>query len=186
MNILQPIWEKTFISHVYSAIPGRGLHAAVIELKRWLKDAPSTTYCLKFDVKNFYPSVDHNILLSLIQRKIKCEDTLWLLEEIVRSPGGNKNIPIGNYLSQYFANIYLNPLDRYIKEDLSCRHYLRYGDDGVILSNDKDYLRECFSGIANYLKEDLLLTIHPKSGIFQSIVMGLISWDIGSLETILY
>lgn len=166
MNVLQPIWEKTFISHVYSAIPGKGLHSAVIELKRWLKDTPSTTYCLKFDIKNFYPSVDHDILLNLIQRKIKCEDTLWLLEEIIRSPGGNKNIPIGNYLSQYFANIYLNPLDRFIKEDLSCRHYLRYGDDGVILSNDKVYLRECFSDITNYLKENLALTIHPKSGIF--------------------
>ncbi len=166
MLILQPIWDKTFISHVYSAIPGRGLHAAIIELRKWLKDSSTTTYCLKFDIKNFYPSVDHEILLSLIQRQIKCKDTLWLLEEIIRSPGTGKNIPIGNYLSQYFANIYLNPLDRLIKEDLACRHYIRYGDDGVILSNDKEYLKKCFVDIAAFLKDDLLLTIHPKSCIF--------------------
>jgi hypothetical protein len=166
MNVLQPIWDKTFIDDVYSAIPGRGLHAGILRLRGFLRNVPGTQYCLKFDISKFYPSVDHEILLELIRHKIKCKDTLWLLEEIIRSSGGCKNIPIGNYLSQYFAQIYLNPLDRWIKEENRMRYYIRYGDDGVILHNDRPFLKKLLAEIAAFMKDRLDLIINPKSRVF--------------------
>jgi retron-type reverse transcriptase len=173
MNVLQPIWDKTFIDDVYSAIPGRGLHAGLIRLRQFMRDEPGTQYCLKFDISKFYPSVDHEILLDLIWRKIKCKDTMWLLEEIIRSPGGNKNIPIGNYLSQYFAQIYLDPLDRWIKEENHMHYYIRYGDDGVILHSDRKFLKDLLTGIAGFMKEHLDLTINSKSRVFPADSAGI-------------
>jgi len=166
MNVLQPIWDRMFIDDVYSAIPGRGLHAGILRLRQFLGSKEDTQYCLKFDISSFYPSVNHDILLGLIKHKIKCKDTLWLLEEIIRSPGGSTNIPIGNYLSQYFAQVYLNPLDRWLKEEQSCRYYIRYGDDGVILDRDRQHLKILLTEIEGYLKDELELTINPKSRVF--------------------
>lgn len=173
MNILQPIWDRMFISDVYSAIPGRGIHAGILRLREFLRDEKSTKYCLKFDISKFYPSVDHEILLSLVKKKIKCKNTLWLLEEIIRSPGGSKNIPIGNYLSQYFANIYLNGLDHWLKERCGAKYYIRYGDDGVILSSDRGYLVDLKSQIESYLQDRLALTINPKSRIIHVDSQGI-------------
>lgn len=166
MNIIQPIWDKVFIPDCYSAIPGRGLHAGLFKLRQFLKDREHTKYCLKFDVKQFYPSMSHDVLLSLIQRKIKCPDTLWLLEDIVKSPGGDRNAPIGNYLSQYFANIYLNWFDHWLKEVKQCRYYIRYGDDGVILHRDKSFLRILLDEIREYLDHRLKLELHRKTQVF--------------------
>jgi len=173
MNVLQPIWDSMFISDVYSAIPGRGLHAGIIRLRHFLQDKENTKYCLKFDISKFYPSVSHEILLSLIKRKIKCEDTLELLVEIVRSPGGSNNIPIGNYLSQYFANIYLNGLDHWLKEVCGAKYYIRYGDDGVVLSSNRDYLVRLKANIEFFLEEELELTINPKSRIIHVDSQGI-------------
>ncbi len=165
MNITQPLWDKTFISDVYSAIPERGIHAGILRLRQFLRDKENTQYCLKFDISKFYPSVNHNILLSLIKKKIKCRDTLWLLEEIVRSPGGSTNIPIGNYLSQYFANICLNEFDHWLKEARRARYYIRYGDDGVILNQSRSRLVELKDEIEAYLQDNLKLKMNPKSRI---------------------
>jgi retron-type reverse transcriptase len=173
MNILQPIWDKMFISEIYSAIPGRGIHTGILRLRDFLRDEKGTKYCLKFDISKFYPSVNHEILISLIKRKIKCADTLWLLEEIIRSPGGEKNIPIGNYLSQYFANIYLNGLDHWLKEQCDAKYYIRYGDDGVILSSDRSYLVDLKSQIESYLHDRLALEINPKSRIIHVDSQGI-------------
>ncbi|HWQ62916.1 MAG TPA: reverse transcriptase domain-containing protein, partial [Methanospirillum sp.] len=96
MQVIQPIWDKVFIFDLYSAIPGKGLHAGSYRLRKFLKDVPNTQYCLKFDISKFYPSMNHDILLSLVEKKIKCKDTLWLLENVIRSTPG---VPIGNYLS---------------------------------------------------------------------------------------
>jgi len=96
-----------------------------------------------------------------------------LLEEIIRSPGGHKNIPIGNYLSQYFANIYLNEFDHWLKERCGARYYIRYGDDGVILNSDRGYLVDLKSQIESYLHDKLALRINPKSRIIKVDVQGI-------------
>lgn len=173
MNIIQPIWDRVFIYDLYSAIPGKGLHAGVLRLRQFLKDRENTQYCLKFDIKNFYPSINHAILFDLVNRKIKCEDTLWLLEDVIRSPKGNTNLPIGNYLSQYFGNIYLNWFDHWIKEEKEMKYYIRYCDDGVILHKSKEVLNNLLKEIEEYVKKNLKLELNPKTQIFPVDVRGI-------------
>lgn len=161
MQVIQPIWDKIFIYDLYSAIPGKGLHAGSYRLRKFLKDVPNTQYCLKFDISKFYPSMNHDVLLNLIEKKIKCKDTLWLLEDVIRSTPG---VPIGNYLSQYFGNIYMNEFDHWLKEDKGMRYYLRYCDDGVILHADLQVLKDLLVEIREKL-EGLHLTLNPKTSI---------------------
>jgi len=165
MNILQPIWDKTFIFDCYSAVPGKGIHAGLARLHRFMKDRENTQYCLKFDIRHYYPSVRHDILLRILERTIKCKDTLWLLEDVVRSAGGTTNIPIGNYLSQYFANIYMSGFDHWLKEEKRLRYYIRYSDDGVILHRSKEFLNGLLVEIKEYLG-NLALELNPKTQIF--------------------
>lgn len=166
MNIIQPIWDAIFIYDVYSAIPGKGIHKAINRLKWFLKDKNNTQYCLQFDIEKFYPSVNHEVLKRLIRRKIKCKDTLWILDDLIDGSSGNTGIPIGNYTSQYFANIYLNWLDHWIKQELKCKYYIRYADDGVILDRNKANLHSIKDKIGNYLKDELKLAFNPKTQIY--------------------
>lgn len=166
MNILQPIWDEIFIYDVYSAIPGKGIHSAMDRLDEFLKDKKGTKYCLQFDISKFYPSVNHDILMKLIQKKIKCSKTLGVIEDIVRSPHGSRGIPIGNYTSQYFANIYLNWFDHFIKQELGMNYYIRYADDGIIFSDSKEELHDVWSKMGEYLNKKLKLELNPKTQIF--------------------
>jgi hypothetical protein len=173
MNVIQPIWDRVFVHDLYSAIPGKGLHRGSYRLRRFMRDTENTQYCLKFDIKQYYPSIDHDILLELIKRKIKCKDTLWLLEEIITSAEGTKNVPIGNYLSQYFGNIYLNWFDHWIKEDLGRKYYLRYCDDGVILGREKADMLDLKEQIRAYLTDNLDLTLNRKTALLRVDVTGI-------------
>ncbi|MCK9328022.1 MAG: reverse transcriptase/maturase family protein [Bacteroidales bacterium] len=165
MQVIQPIWDRTFIFDLYSAIPGKGLHAGSYRLRQFLRDRKNTKCCLKFDVSKFYPSIDHDILIEKVRKKIKCPDTLWLLEDIIRSPGGNKNVPIGNYLSQYLSNLYLNDFDHWIKETIGMKYYIRYCDDGVIFHQDKTVLRTLMEDVREYMQEELALSLNPKTTV---------------------
>ncbi len=106
--------------------------------------------------------MDHDVLINLISKKIKCKETLNLLEEIIRSVDG---VPIGNYLSQYFSNIYLNEFDHWIKEEIGIKYYVRYCDDGVIFHSDKEFLKRLLIQISEYLSE-LHLKLNPKTNIY--------------------
>jgi len=154
MQVLEPIWKKTLIRDTYSSIKGRGLHDGARRVKKALKDVQGTQYCLKMDVRKFYPSVNHAVLKQIIRRKIKCKDTLWLIDEIIDSTSG---VPIGNYLSQYFGNLYLCSLDHFIKEYHRVKYYFRYCDDLVLLANRKKRLRRILKTIINFLKDIKLL-----------------------------
>jgi RNA-directed DNA polymerase len=163
MNILEPIFINCFTSDTYSCIKKRGIHKALINLNYSLKDKNDTKYCLKLDVKKFYPSIDHNILKFLLRKKFKDKDLLNLLYEIINSADG---LPIGNYLSQFFGNFYLTYLDHWIKEELKVKYYFRYCDDMVILSSNKkelDYIRK---RIQEYLKTILNLELKSNYQIF--------------------
>lgn len=163
MNVLEPIWVNIFTEDTYSCIKGRGIHAAVKKLKRDLKDTPGTGYCLKLDVKKFYPSIDHDVLKSIIRRKIKDKDLLWLLDEIIDSAPG---VPIGNYLSQYFANLYLAYFDHYLKEELQVKYYYRYADDMVILAPNKPELHALKKEIGRYFNDNLKLKLKENHQVF--------------------
>lgn len=162
MNVLEPIFVSTFTADTYSCIKSRGIHALLRNLKRDLKDTSGTTYCLKFDIKKFYPSVDHNMLKQLLRRKFKDQDILWLLDEIIDSASG---LPIGNYLSQYLANFYLSYFDHWLKEEKRIKYYYRYADDIVILDSDKPRLHSLLSDIKLYL-EELKLEVKENHQVF--------------------
>jgi hypothetical protein len=163
MNILEPIFVSCFTADTYSCIKGRGIHAAAKALTAALKDKAGTVYCLKLDIRKFYPSVDHGILKALLRRKIKDQDLLQLLDEIIDSAEG---LPIGNYLSQYLANFYLTYFDHWLKEIMQVRYYFRYADDIVILSDSKLYLHQILSGIRIYLEDHLKLSVKQNYQVF--------------------
>lgn len=164
MNVMEPIWTKIFIKQTYSCIKNRGIHNVAHDLKTALIEHPEeTTYCLKMDVRKFYPSVNHDILCDIIKKKIKDKYLLTLLIGIIYSADG---VPIGNYLSQFFANLYLAYFDHWVKEELKCKFYFRYADDIVILSSDKNFLRNVLIAIKMYLKEVLNLRLKSNYQIF--------------------
>ena len=163
MIVLERIFVATFTADTYSCIKKRGIHAAARALKKALKDKEGTNYCLKIDIKKFYPNVDHDILKHLLRRKIKDPDLLWILDGIIDSAEG---LPIGNYLSQYLANFYLTYLDHWLKEEKKVRYYFRYADDMVFLSADKPYLHSLLAEIRTYLQINLKLEIKDNYQVF--------------------
>lgn len=167
---LEPIFIANFTSDTYSCIKGKGIHAAANGVKQALRDLPGTTYCLKLDVKKFYPNIDHAILKQLLRRKIKDTDLLWLLDGIIDSAPG---LPIGNYLSQYFANFYLSGFDHWIKETMRVKHYFRYADDLVILSGSKEDLHRLLAAIRQYLTQNLKLTVKSNYQVFPVAARGI-------------
>lgn len=156
MNVLEPIFVNTFTADTYSCIKGRGIHAAAKSLKETLKEKESTRYCLKLDIKKFYPNIDHKILKQLLRKKIKDNNLLWLLDSIIDSAPG---LPIGNYLSQYLANYYLTYFDHWLKEELKVKYYYRYADDIIFLAPGKRYLHKLLAQVRDYLQDNLKLQI---------------------------
>jgi len=170
MNVLENIWVPIFINNTYACIKGRGIHGALKHLKRDLKDVTGTQYCLKMDIRKFYPTIDHSILKTIIRKKIKDERLLILLDEIIDSAPG---IPIGNYLSQFFANLYLSYYDHWLKEELQVRYYYRYADDMVILHQDKQYLHDLLAEINTYLTVELNLQLKRNYQVFPVNIRGI-------------
>lgn len=169
MNVLESIWMKTLIADTYSSLKGRGIHKGVKRIKQALKDRDNTQYCLKMDVQKFYPSIDHGVLKKIIRLKIKDKELLWLLDEIIDSTLG---VPIGNYLSQYFGNLYLSGLDHHMKENMRCKYYFRYCDDIVILHSDKQVLSLLRKEISVYLKLKLSLSLKKNWQVFPVDLRG--------------
>lgn len=164
MNIMEPIWVSLFTRDTYSCIKNRGIHAAFRKLKQDLKnDVEGTQYCLKLDIRKFYENIDHAVLKSILSRKIKDGNLLQLFSEIIDTAPG---VPIGNYLSQFFANVYLAYFDHWMKEGKRIKYYYRYADDMVILSDSKNHLHNLFSEIKNYLSQNLKLDIKKNWQVF--------------------
>ena len=139
-NFLVTYFVPTFISTTYACLKDRGMHKACLDVQKAMlhcKRAWNEYYILKMDIKKYFENINKNILYRILKKKIKDEKLLWLINEIVFSNEGIKNLPIGNYTSQMFANIYLNELDQYIKHKLCCKYYYRYMDDGIILTKTK-------------------------------------------------
>jgi len=170
MNVMEPIFISVFTADTYSCIKGRGIHAAASAVKNALRDIPGTQFCLKLDIRKFYPNVDHDVLKELLRRKIKDQDLLWLLDGIIDSAEG---LPIGNYLSQYFANFYLAYFDHWMKEDRRVKYYFRYADDLVILSDDKSYLHRLLYEIRTYLQDNLKLSVKSNYQVFPVDARGI-------------
>lgn len=155
MNILEPIWDALFIDDSYACRTGKGIHAGSLRTMEFVR---GYRYVLKCDIAKFYPSIDHDVLYEIVQRKIKCLETLRLLRDIIYSAPGGKNAPIGNYTSQWFCNLYLNELDHLVKHHFKLKGYLRYCDDFCLFHDDKKVLRELAAELRLFLADRLKLT----------------------------
>ena len=168
MNIIAPIYDNMFIYDSYSCRVGKGQHKGSMRCMQFTR---RNNYVLQCDISKFYPSIKHDILLRIIEKKIKDRDVLWLIEKIVRSFPDGHNVPIGNYTSQWFGNIYMNELDVLLKQKYKVRDYIRYCDDFLIFGNDKERLNELAGIIKDFCNNTLKLklsklTIFPtKQGV---------------------
>src|SRR3989339_431700 len=171
-NILNPVFEPTFISRSFSCRIGKdnikGIIAVESIIRKISRNYTRHCYILKCDVRKFFDSIDHSILKEILKRKIKDVETMWLLDEVIESFAGSqsnlfnrKGVPIGNLTSQLFANTYMNEFDQFLKKDLKVEHYARYTDDFVVISGDREYLVKLIGSIQEFLKEKLQLGLHP-------------------------
>jgi hypothetical protein len=156
INILEPIFVNSFVPNTYSCIKKRGILKALKDLNNSLLNEEETKYCLKMDIRKFYPSIDNDILKILIRRKFKDNKLLNLLDNIIESIPG---LPLGSYTSQFFANFYLNGFNKWLLQEIKIKHLFVYCDDIVILHNNKDFLQELRRKIQLYLKENLKLSL---------------------------
>lgn len=179
VSVIEPLFERQLIHDSYSCHSGKGTHAAVNRLRHFLRQASyndtRTVYALKCDVKQFFASYDHEILTGLLNQQIKDRRTLDLLNLVIDSFGerSGKGIPLGNLTSQLFANVYLHKLDWFVKHKLRERFYLRYCDDFIILSTDRQHLLDLIEAITKFLQESLALTIHPHKVTVRSWNQGI-------------
>lgn len=178
VNILEPIFEPRFIFDSYASRKGRGTHGAVKRLQYFAgkasKNYTKNCFVLKCDIKKYFDSIQHDILLSIIDKTIKDSNILWLAESIIKSfetaPGSG--LPLGNVSSQLFANIYLNELDQFIKRELRIKYYIRYNDDFVILDSEKEILECYIPVIRNFLRVRLGLMLHPQKVSIRKYAQG--------------
>jgi len=178
-RILYPIFDESFIHDSYSCRNDKGTHKAVRRLesfyRRVSRNYTHPCFALKCDIKKFFFSVDHEILLGLIEKKIKDTDVLSLIDEIIQSfsKEEGKGIPIGNLTSQLFANIYLHELDMFVKHELKVRYYIRYCDDFVILSDDILYLENVCAEIKKFVEIELKLSFHKDKITIRKLKQGI-------------
>ena len=170
---IEHIFMQTFTNFTNASLKDRGIHRTLKQLDKALKDENNTEYCLKIDVKKFFPNINHDILKNLLRKKFKDKLLLELLDEIIDSVEGSKGVPIGNYFSQYFANFYLSYFDHWLKEEKKCKYVFRYMDDIVILDGDKNFLHNLKREIDEYLKVNLDLKVKENWQIFPTNVRGI-------------
>ena len=196
-NVIEPIFERKFIYDSYANRKGKGTHRA---LDRAQEFARRYRYVLQSDIVQFFPSIDHAILRDLLARPLADERTLWLIDQILASgayvhvgqymmqwfPGDDlfapdrpRGLPIGNLTSQFWANVYLNELDQFVKRELKCVAYVRYVDDLLLFADDKRVLWEWKTRLAEFLPA-LRLVAHPRKTVVYPVADGIpfLGWQI--------
>lgn len=156
VNILEPIYEPRFIFDSYATRKGKGTWAAIQRAQSFIKKHP---FYLRLDVRKFFDSVNHDILLGLLRRYIKDSKFLFIAESIIYSIPNGHGLPIGNMTSQFLANVYLDPLDHYIKEFLRVKYYIRYMDDMLIFEPNTKCLTQIQLSIEKFLWNKLRLSL---------------------------
>ena len=189
-NVIEPLFERTFIGDSYANQRGKGTHAALDRAQSWARAYP---YVLQCDLRQFFPSVDHELLRAIIARKIADPDVIWLIDTILQGgagvlddeydmvyfPGDDlfainrpRGLPIGNLTSQFWANVFLNELDQWVKRDLRCRAYLRYVDDTLFFHHDKRQLWAWKAAIKDFLIT-LRVTLHERESTVYPVGNGI-------------
>ena len=177
---LYPFFDKTFTPDSYSCRAGKGTHKAMNQFRTFVyqvsKNHTRTCWVLKCDIRKFFASIDHKTLFSILERHIPDQNVMWLLREVVNSfPQGvalRRGLPLGNLTSQLLVNVYMNEFDQYVKHTLKAKHYIRYADDFVLLSQDKTELEERLRYIEVFLRNELKLELHPDKVSIKTFASG--------------
>jgi len=176
---LYPYFDKKFIYDSYSCRKNKGTHRAIKRFKyfacRVSKNNSRMCYVLKCDIKKFFASINHKILIKILKRHIEDTDIIWLIDEIISSfystrPG--VGLPLGNLTSQLFVNVYMNEFDQFVKHELKIKYYIRYADDFVVLSDDKKWLEKQIFVIQGFLFKELKLELHPDKVSIKTLASG--------------
>lgn len=176
---LYPFFDRNFIADSYSCRQGKGSHAALHRFRRFSyavsRNGTRTCWVLKGDIRKCFASIDHGLLLNILRGYIRDGQLLNLLGEVVGSfASGTESVglPLGNITSQLLANIYLNELDRFAKHALRAKCYVRYGDDFVLLSDDRGWLEAQLPRIGEFLERQLRLALHPGKVSIRALASG--------------
>lgn len=193
-RILYPFFDKTFIADSFSCRNDKGVHKALNRFRALAssvsRNHTRTCWVLKCDIRQFFASIDHGVLLAILKKYIPDTDILGLLENIIGSffvskgiassslakLGGPRNdragLPLGNLTSQLFSNIYMNVFDQWIKHTLKAKYYVRYADDFVFLSHDKDWLQSIIPQVQEFLQTNLKVSLHPDKLFLRTFASG--------------
>jgi retron-type reverse transcriptase len=189
VNVIEPLFDRSMMHDSYANRVGKGTHKAV---ERFTQFARKRRYVLKMDIVRYFPSLDHDILMDALEKKIKDREVLWLIGIILASgllsecdscswhfPGDDlftplnrkRGLPIGNLTSQFFANVYLDGFDHFVKEELRCKFYLRYMDDMVVFDDNKSRLWDIRGAMIEALGM-LRLKVHLNKGHIWPVSKG--------------
>jgi retron-type reverse transcriptase len=190
VNPIEPIFERIFICDSFASRKDKGTHLALKRLQsfmykvsrngRLIKNAINNNqiegYCLKTDIKSYFDNVDHEILIRILNKKIDDIEAIWLVYQVLKNFEGKekgKGMPLGNLTSQFFANVYLNELDYFVKHELKVKYYIRYVDDFIILHRSKKRLEFYRKKIEEFVNKELNLNLHPDKTNILSLANGL-------------
>jgi len=175
---LYPFFDKIFIPDSYSCRLKKGTHKAMNRFRYFVCKASrnhTRTCCvLKCDIKKFFASIDHEILINILNQQIPDKNILKLLEKVITSfeTKLGKGLPLGNLTSQLLVNIYMNEFDQFIKHKLKAKYYIKYADDFVLMSENREWLENLISVIGDFLNDKLRLTLHPDKVFIKTIASG--------------
>lgn len=170
INIIEPIYEKRFISDSYATRKNKGVIKAI---KKCQEQTAGNSYYLKCDIEKYFDNINHEILLEKIERKIKDKKLIILIGKILKNSDLKRGLPIGNLTSQFFANVYLDSIDHYLKDKLSIKNYVRYMDDFVIQSSSKEEIKKIKKLVERFLELELNLKLKEKATFSNNIEVGI-------------
>lgn len=178
-RILYPFFDEKFIADSFSCRINKGMHRAIERFRKFSyivsKNNTKTCWILKCDIKKFFHSIDQNILMGILEKYITDENIINLLRKIIisfNSGTERKGLPLGNLTSQLFCNIYMNEFDQFVKHKMKIKYYIRYADDFVIFSEDKQYLKSVVAEMSSFLKGRLKLSLHPDKIAIKTLHSG--------------
>lgn len=178
--VLYPFFDSKFISDSFSCRRGRGTHRAMKQFREYAyvvsKNHRRTVWVLKCDIRKFFASIDHGILIRILEQSIPDKDIVWLLSRIIESFHSTREgvgLPLGNLTSQLLVNIYMNEFDQFAKHSLKAKYYVRYADDTVIVSEDRMWLEESLRRIREFLWQKLRLELHPNKVSIKTFASGI-------------
>jgi len=175
---LYPFFDRTFIADSYSCRKKKGTHKAMKRFQEYgrkvSKNNTRTCYVLKCDIRKFFASINHEILIKILKEHIEDEDIISLLKEIIGSfeTEPETGLPLGNLTSQLLVNIYMNKFDQHVKHKLKIKYYIRYADDFVFLSTNKEELQDLIPQTETFLEEELKLKLHPQKVFIKTLSSG--------------